>query len=131
MKQNLPIEKIDAQLKKLLFKAERDRDVLAVVIYGSYARAEEYRDIDVCLVLDPKASVNAFDKRLEYSEHRNIDANIFQTLPLYIQTRVLKEGIIKLCKDEDALYDIAIKAVKEFELFKPKYELYLEGVANG
>jgi len=131
MKQNLAIEKTEAQLKKLLFKAGRDRDVLAVIIYGSYARGEEYRDIDVCLVLNPEARASVFDKRLEYSGHRNIDVNVFQALPLYMQTRVLKEGVIKLCKDEDALYDIAIKAVKEFELFKPKYELYLEGVANG
>lgn len=124
-------EKTDAQLKKLLSSAEKDRDVLAIIIYGSCARGEDYRDIDVCLVLDPKARASAFDKRLEYSEYKNIDVNIFQALPLYIQKRILKEGIVALCKDEDALYDIAIKAVKEFELFRPKYELYLEGVANG
>lgn len=118
-------------LKKLVSKAEKDRDVLAVVIYGSYARGEKYGDIDVCLVLDPQVHANAFEKRLGYSGHRNIDVNIFQALPLYIQKRILQEGIVALCKDEDALYDIAIKAVKEFELFKPKYELYLEGVANG
>lgn len=122
---------IDTRLKKLVSKAVNDGAVLAVIIYGSYARGEEYRDIDVCLVLDPKARASAFDKQLEYSEHKNIDVNIFRALPLYVQKRVLKEGIVKLCKDEDALYDIAIKAVKEFELFKPKYELYLEGVANG
>jgi len=125
------VEKIDAQLQKLISKAEKDSAILAVIIYGSYARGERYRDIDVCLVLDQKSSANAFDKRLEYSEYKNIDVNIFQALPLYIQNRILKEGIIKFCKDEDALYDIAIKAVKEFELFKPKYELYLEGVTHG
>ncbi len=121
----------DDQIKKLLEKAEKDEDILAAIVYGSYARAEEYRDIDVCLVLNQQANTSAFDKRLEYSEHRNIDVNIFQALPLYIQKRIIKEGIIKSCKDEDALYDIAIKTAKEFELFKPKYELYLEGVANG
>ncbi len=125
------IAKTDAQLKKLLSMAERDKDILAVIIYGSHARGEEHRDIDVCLVLDPDSHVNAFDKRLEYSGLGNIDVNIFQALPLHIQTRILKEGIIKFCRDEDSLYDLAIKAVKEFELFKPKYELYLEGVANG
>ncbi|MBI5252983.1 MAG: nucleotidyltransferase domain-containing protein [Euryarchaeota archaeon] len=128
MKQN---RAMDAQLKKLVSKAGKDSNVLAVIVYGSYVGGGEYRDIDVCLVLDPKAQVNAFEKRLEYSEHKNIDVNIFQTLPLYIQKRILREGIVTLCKDEDTLYDIAIKSVKEFELFKPKYELYLEGVANG
>ena len=127
----MKFKKLEGQLEKLLMKAEGDRDILAVILYGSYARGEEYRDIDVCLVLDPKAHGKVFDKRLEYSEHRNIDVNVFQALPLYIQKRVLEEGIIRFCRDEDALYDIAIKAVKEFELFRPKYELYLEGVARG
>ncbi len=123
---------IKEQIQKLIKKAEKDKDILAVIIYGSYARGEGgYRDVDVCLVLDQKAHASAFDKQLEYSEHRNIDVNVFQALPLYIQKRILKEGIIRFCKDEGALYDLAIKAVKEFELFKPKYELYLEGVANG
>jgi len=125
------MQKIEAQLNKLISLAEKDQDILAIIIYGSYARGEKYRDIDVCLVLDQKALSKAFDKQLEYSRHENIDINIFQSLPLYIQKRVLKEGIIRHCKEEDALYDIAIKAVKEFELFQPKYQLYLEGVANG
>lgn len=122
---------MERRLNKIISKAEKDRDILAVIIYGSHARGEKFHDIDVCLVLYPKAGVNAFDKRLEYSEYQKIDVNIFQALPLYIQQRVLKEGVIRFCRDEDALYDVAIRAVKEFELFRPKYELYLEGVENG
>ncbi len=124
---------MEKKLEKLVSKAEEDRDILAFIIYGSYARGEEYRDVDVCLVLypDQKAHVKTFDKLLEYSQYQKIDINIFQILPVYIKIRVLKEGIIKFCKDEDALYDIAIKAVKEFELFRPRYEIYLEGIANG
>ncbi len=122
---------IEARLEKLISLAVIDKDILAVILYGSFARGEKYRDIDVCLVLNENASAKAFDKRILYSEYKNIDVNIFQELPLYIQKRILKEGIIKHCKEEDILYDLAIKTVKEFELFQPKYLLYLEGVANG
>ena len=125
------MKKIEDLLKKLIALVENDKDILAILIYGSYARGEKYRDIDVCLVQDEKSAANAFEKRLEYSRYENLDVNIFQSLPLYIRIRILKEGTIKHCKDENALYDIAIKTVKEFELFQPKYQLYLEGVASG
>ena len=125
------MEKMEDQLKKLIALAEKDKEILAILIYGSYARGEKYRDIDVCLVLDEKSAEIAFEKRLEYSGYENLDVNIFQSLPLYIRIRILKEGTIKHCKDENALYDIAIKTVKDYELFKPKYQLYLEGVASG
>ncbi|MFB0561374.1 MAG: nucleotidyltransferase domain-containing protein, partial [Candidatus Lokiarchaeia archaeon] len=41
-------------LEELVKKAERDKDILAVMLFGSYARGEPARDIDVCLVLYPK-----------------------------------------------------------------------------
>ena len=122
---------IAEQLKDILFRAGKDKDILAVMLFGSYARGERYRDVDVCLVLAPHGSAKAFDKRLEYSEYKDLDVSIFQEIPLYVRKRILKEGIVKLCKDEDALYDLAFKTIQEFELFKPGYELYLKGVAGG
>lgn len=108
----------------------KDKDVLAVILFGSYARGETHRDIDICLVMFPQAASKGFDKRTEYSAEK-LDVQVFQDLPLYIRKRILKDGSILHCKDEDLLYDIAIKTVKEFELSRPKYELYLEGVAHG
>jgi len=122
---------ISQKLEKLLSKAKEDADVLAVMLFGSYARSEKYRDVDVCLVLAPQSSAKAFDKRLEYSGCKCVDVSVFQELPIYVRKRVLKEGIVKLCKDEDALYEIAFKTIREFEFFKPGYEIYLKGVAGG
>lgn len=62
-----------------------------------------YWDVDLCLVLEPKSQKSAFDKRLEHSEYENVDVSVFQELPLYVRQRVLKEGIVKFCRDEDAL----------------------------
>ncbi len=117
-------------LEDLVKKAERDKDILAVMLFGSYARGEPARDIDVCLVLYPKKISKGFDKRIEYSGTENLDVSVFQDLPLYVRPSVLKEGIVLHCKNEDLLYDIAIKTVKEFELFRPKYEMYLEGILD-
>lgn len=33
-------------------------------------------------------------------------------------------------KDEDLLYDIAIETAREFELYRPKYELYLGSIGK-
>ncbi len=123
-----PQEKL---MQKLIKRAEADEDILAVIIYGSYARGEPFRDIDLCMVLFPHAKCKSFEKRLEYSDHKDIDVHIFSELPLYIKPRVLKEGRVVHCKNEDLLYDIAIRTVKEYEDFRPRYRMYLEGVLNG
>ena len=56
------------------------------------------------------------------------DIQIFQNLPLYIRVRILKEGKILLCKDENKLYELALLTVKDFEQFKPLYKSYIEHV---
>ena len=124
-------EKHEKHLKEIVEKLKKDRDVLALILYGSYARGETYRDIDLCIVLYPEAEDKNFEKKLEYSEYEDIDVQIFNTLPLYIKARIFKEGRLIHCKDEELLYDIAIRTIKEYELFKPRYKLYLEGVLYG
>jgi len=121
---------IETILNQLETKMEKDPDILAVILYGSYARGEEARDVDLCLVLFPDKLKNSLDKRIEYSYHEQVDVQVFQDLPLYIRPRVIKEGIVLHVKDEDLLYEIAIKTAKEFELYRPKYELYLGSIGK-
>ncbi len=114
-------------------KAKTDKDILAVILFGSYARKEPYRDIDICLVLYPKKYDKLFlsRKKLTYlTDFQKTDIQIYQQLPIYIRTRVLKEGKIIYCKNKDALYDIAIETIKDFNDFEPRYKTYLEGVMN-
>lgn len=56
--------------------------------------------------------------------------HVFQELPLYVRRRVLKEGVVLLCKDWDALYAIACRTAQAFEDFKPAYRLYLDQVEH-
>lgn len=124
----------DKKLDRVLDKARDDRDVLAVVNYGSLARGEPHRDIDVCLVLNPGeySELSLSNKKLEYlaESSEDVDVQVFQQLPLYIKQRILKEGRILYCRDEDLLYGLSIGFVKEFEDYKPVYRRYLEAVAN-
>ncbi|MEE8167418.1 MAG: nucleotidyltransferase domain-containing protein [Candidatus Hydrothermarchaeales archaeon] len=124
---------IKDQIQKLTKKAKKDKDILAVILFGSYVRDEASRDIDVCLVVAPsrEETVNLAKKGLEYIGKFDLDIHTYQELPLYIQIRVLKEGKVLLCKDEDALYDISIKTSRYFEDYYPRYRAYLESVALG
>jgi predicted nucleotidyltransferase len=119
-------------INSLLSKAKSDRDVLAVMVFGSYARNEKYRDIDVCLVLKNKPVNGVMSrKRLSYVSESGLDVHVFQQLPLYIRIRVLKEGKILLCKDTGDLYNIALQTAREFAYFKPNHEKYIEAVQHG
>lgn len=126
--------KAKEEVEALLKQAAADEDVMAVVLFGSAARGELSRgsDIDICLVLRLKrwGIDELARKRFEYL-HFDLDIKLFQQLPLYVRSRVLKEGKVLLVKDEDQLYEIAIRTAKEFEDFKHIYRAYLEAIANG
>lgn len=124
------------KVESLLEKARQDPDILAVILFGSVAREEQFpsSDVDICLVLVPQTK--RYDpalipcKRLEYLGQFDLDIHIFQQMPIYIRRRVLKEGKVLLVKDEDLLYDTAIRTAKAFEDFKHIYYDYLKEVAS-
>jgi len=121
-------------IERVLARAREDAEVVAVFLFGSQARGESTlaSDTDICLALRPGHydALTLFQKKLSYLKETNADVHIFSQLPLHIRRRVLKEGRILLCCDEDALYDIAFKTVQAFEDFKHIYYGYLEKVAH-
>ncbi len=120
--------------KELANLLEKDKEVIAVLLFGSYARGEEYRDIDICIVLDKKYdNLTMSNKRIKYLSllPNKYDLHIFQQLPVYIRTRVMREGKVMFCKNEDKLYAIAISTIKEFDSFEKIYNIYLDKVKNG
>lgn len=122
------------EVNGILTKAKKDVDVVAVFLFGSRARGESApgSDIDVCLILRPGnySPMILNQKRLSYLKEGNADVHIFSQLPLYIRHRVLKEGKILLCQDEDLLYEIAFRTVQAFEDFRHLYYGYLEELAH-
>lgn len=117
------------QLKPLIEAAKKDKDVVAVMLFGSVARGEKYRDIDVAIVLYPKKhkALKMSNIKLKYAAiSGTLDINVLQQLPLYIQKRVIKEGKLLFCKDDDAFYDVVFESIRAFEDFMPKYKIFLE-----
>jgi len=126
-----------ARLEKFLLKVQDDPEILAVFLFGSAARGEQGpgSDLDICLVFAPGISDRLYmaQKRLDYMSEvpEGLDIQVFQLLPLYIRHRILKEGKVLFCRDEDALYDIAFATIKAFEDFRHIYREYLDEVARG
>ncbi len=121
-------------LSNIIDQAKKDKDILAVSIFGSFARKEEYNDIDICIFLrKKKTNLEMSKKKINYMKNagEKIDINIFQQLPLYVRHRILKEGKFIFCANDDELYDLAYLTAKEWEDFKPIYKSYLEGVKHG
>jgi predicted nucleotidyltransferase len=124
----------DPALQRLTARAEGDPEVLAVILFGSQARGDAGpgSDVDVCIVLDPGApsGLEASRKRLDHLAVSDLDVTIFQQLPLYIRSRILREGRVVFVRDEDRLYDLAIRTCRAFEDFRPYYQRYLDAVAR-
>lgn len=125
----------EAQVDRLLRRAADDPDVLAVLLFGSAARGDSHArsDVDVCLVLtaDPRSRLQQADKRRVYLGDVDLDVQVFQSLPLPIRTRVLREGRVMFCRNEEALYEVAFATIRAFERFKRTYLAYLEEVEHG
>jgi len=121
-------------IEQVLAKAQEDAEMVAVFLFGSQARGETTlaSDTDICLMLRPGNydAPTLFQKRLSYLKETSADVHVFSQLPLYIRRRVLKEGKILLCCDEDVLYEVAFKTAQAFEDFKHIYYGYLEQVAH-
>jgi len=122
-------------VKRIVEKVAKDPEILALFLYGSCARKEEYSqsDVDLCLVLtpafyEPKA---LSEIKIEYLKSFNLDIQVFQQLPIYIKKRVIKEGKVLHCKDDDALYDLCFAVIREFSDFEHIYRDYLAEVADG
>jgi predicted nucleotidyltransferase len=128
-------KKKSAELNRLLARVKEDKEVLALIIFGSAARDEQapFSDVDICVVMTsqpkPFELISLSHKRLEYMKGDSLDVRIFQQLPLYIRVRVLREGRILFVRDENQLYELAFRTAQAFEDFKHIYNGYLKEVA--
>lgn len=133
MKDLQQIPKEARHLLKKLDILKKDDYILAITLFGSFARNEPYSDIDVCIVLNRKlTNLEMSRKRLKYQTlvSEPFDIQIFQQLPLYIRMRVLKEGVLYFCRDLDKLHDIAYRTIKDFVYFERYYRYHLEAIVD-
>ncbi|MBA7510306.1 hypothetical protein ES705_02282 [subsurface metagenome] len=121
-------------INELVKIAKLDKEILALILFGSITRQENLNDsdVDICIILKSReySAKHLSYKKLKYLKEFNLDIQIFQQLPIYIKKRVMKEGKILFCKDEDEMYKIAFKTMEEFTDFEHIYRDYLKEVAH-
>ncbi len=120
--------RIDTVIKRIVEKAKSDKDVIAVLLFGSYARKEpNYNDVDVALLLSHNEK--AGERVLEYSglfgsnDDRLFDITIVNSMPIDMQSRILSEGIPVYVRDQNALDRYNYSVLLEWEDFKPVFNL--------
>ena len=124
---------MDKNITSMISKAKHDREVVAIAIFGSKARGEQFRDIDVCIFLRDRVYSSSFlsQKKLNYTlSSQKYDVHLFNQLPLYIQREVVRDALILYVKNENILYDLFFRTLRDFEHFEPIYNSYLRGVTN-
>ena len=117
------------QIKK---KAEKDKDVIAVLAFGSYLSKKHYRDIDICLFVKNFSNIAISKKKLAYQQlSSKLDVQVFQQLPLYVRMEVLKRNKPIIIKDNELLFNITRNTIRDFDFFERHYNAYLEHVKHG
>lgn len=120
-------------LEKVKEKAKSDRDILAVLVFGSSAFGNSGRDIDLCLVPVKKLSnLAASKKRVAYQKISDkLDVHILDQLPLYVRKEVISHNQPLIIKNEDILTEKARLVIKDYGFFEKHYEGYLRSMKDG
>jgi|LGVF01.1.fsa_nt_gb predicted nucleotidyltransferase len=104
-------------IDKIIEPFKKNRDVISIYLFGSYARGREkpFSDIDICVIADKHANR---DKILSHSS-KKIDISIFHELPLTMRFRVIKDGKLLFSRDELKLHRIIVATIRSYLDFKP------------
>ncbi len=128
-------EAVEREIAALVDTAEKDASILAVMLFGSRARANghEGSDVDVCLVIcrEVAEALGLSEIKHRYLSRFDLDVQLFQQLPLHMRHRVLREGRVLYVRDESALYEVAFRSAQRYEDFRHRHEAYLQEVARG
>lgn len=107
-----------------------EKDILGVLVYGSYAKDEltSRSDIDICIVIGKPSTSKEIRKILSKVwrhvniNKRNYDVKVFEELPMRVKIEVIEEGKISIGKRPD-LYEYFYKFRKIWNDQKHRQEI--------
>ncbi|MCL4391579.1 nucleotidyltransferase domain-containing protein [Candidatus Parvarchaeota archaeon] len=123
------MEKSDKRaIDSLISQSKKTKGVVAVVLFGSYAKSKEtpISDIDLCIidnVISKKDKNNLYAKSTD-----KVQVSIFSDLPVAVKFRVLKEGKDLFVADEEKLDSIRADTLMEFMDFRHVLDYYYKKV---
>ncbi len=115
-------------LKKIVEKIKKNKKVLAIILFGSYAknRATPVSDIDICII--GKNLKEGEKAEIEACGNEKVSIVFLDELPLPVQFRVFKEGKFLYLKNEEIVNTIKAEVISRFLDFKPILERYFKVV---
>lgn len=114
--------------------------VLFAYIYGSYAtgRTHPYSDLDIGIYLDPEALETGLNTELDLAleldkalDHQiETEVRAINNLPLAFTGRILTEGILLYCRNEEARIEFEVQTRKKYFDFLPVIQNYHRAYLN-
>lgn len=107
---NIPIAERTA-INNIISLAKTRKDILAVILYGSYATGHVRSDSDVdIVVITEKSNFKEINKYVA----GKIDLHCFSELPVNIQHSIFFEGVELYVKDLDQLKQIKSDTFRQY-----------------
>ena len=102
------------EIEKIISKLKNNKKVVAIYIFGSYAKRNQkpLSDIDLAVILkeiDPE-----IEAEIGSMYSREIDLVLFHRLPLHIKYEVFRHGKPLFINDENYLKNLQFKIMREY-----------------
>lgn len=117
--------------KDFLKNIKHNDKVIAVVLFGSYARKtqKENSDLDICIFAEKGTLSHEIDHPLR---DEGFDVHLFEKLPINIKFNVFAEGKLLYVKDEKEYLSIRKKFLHfyrgNYPFFKKNQEKFIKNV---
>ena len=109
---------MNEKIQKIAKEISKVKNVKAVFLFGSYATGKQNAKSDIDLCVLGKLNEKQKNEVLRYSSEK-IDISIFDELPIWIKTRVFRDGKPIVNKNEKEVLEIAFRTMHEWEDFRP------------
>lgn len=123
-----------------LVKAYRNLGVIAVYLYGSYARGEPspFSDVDIAVLLTDDIPVERYlDVELELMDnisrilgHPEVEVRVLNKTPVVFRYEIVRDGRLSYCCDEDARVEFEANTMLEYFDFKHVLDEYYHHLAK-
>lgn len=110
------------ELNKIVNELKMSPEVVAIILFGSYARekTKPLSDVDIAVIV--KKPDTALEAEISSFSSNIFDVVVFSRLPLYIQFEVLKYGKPLFVRDEKYFAEIKREVLKNYLEMSYLYE---------
>ena len=117
-------------LDEYVLNLSRDKEIVGIIFHGSALHSNKYNDIDIALI--PKNPQISSKQKLKFilKSPDKFDVRFLRDFSLHIAKNVIK-GKLLMNKDYNCVFDEYIQVIKDWEMFRPSWELYMDVCLNG